>query len=72
MIKLENDTNGRYYYIKEMVDLLGDPILLIVRGGKGKCVIRTYGFTDDTERSKKIDGLIRRRIRNGYFLLGVL
>ncbi len=69
MIKFENQKNGRYYYISIQRDMTGADVLVVVRGGRGMRVSRIYGFDSPQARDKRIEALMRRRIRNGYSLV---
>lgn len=69
MIKLENKTNGRFYYLITQRDLFNDLVLTVVRGGRGRNVIRSYGYNCQSRIEKKIRELTRIRLRRGYSLI---
>ena len=65
-IKFENPTNGRYYYIHQHCDLLGDLVLTVIRGGKNVNIIRHFGFDNIQSLQKDIYKRIKARLNNGY------
>jgi hypothetical protein len=70
MLKFENQSNGRYYYMTVQKDMTGADVLVVVRGGRRVRVTRTYGFDSPQDRDKRIIQIMQRRIRNGYSLVG--
>lgn len=69
MLKFENCSNGRFYYIDARHDLFGDLILHIVRGGTGVSVINILFVGNENNMRKQIDRLSRLRLRRGYTLV---
>ena len=69
MIKFENAANGRFYYMTVQKDMIGGDVLVVVRGGRGVRVSRTYGFDSPQARDQKFKEIVQRRIRNGYTLV---
>lgn len=69
MLKFENKTNGRFYYLSIERDLLNDLILRIVRGGHSVSLCRTVSHLDPETMLKKIQEIIKKRIRRGYTLV---
>lgn len=66
MVKLRNPINGRYYYLDTIVDLFKDTVLIIIRGGNKKNLIKCKAFTCQHTLQKEIDSLIKRRLQRGY------
>lgn len=68
MIKFENSENGRFYYLKISIDLLGDHVLTVIRGGKlsRAIVIKHSGFKCLTELNKALKGIVKTRLKRGY------
>lgn len=69
MIKFENKTNARFYYLSVTCDLLGQTILSCTRGGKNVSVVNTVATGSREEIIKKILSLTRRRLSRGYTLI---
>lgn len=69
MIKFENKTNGRFYYLVSNTDILNDLVLTVIRGGIHSRVVRHYGFNNRIAIQKEIDRITRIRIRRGYTLV---
>jgi len=69
MIKFENATNGRYYYLEVNEDMLNALVLRIVYGGRR--ISRTRVILCDTKDaiSLEIDRLSKRRLKRGYSLV---
>jgi len=70
LIKFENKTNGRFYYIKVYTDLLGDKVLTIIRGGKYFNIIRHYGYKDPLLIDAEIKRISKIRLQRGYLIDG--
>lgn len=69
MIRFENESNGRFYYMTIERDLFDDIVIRIVRGGRGVSVCRlVYCGCEDIARDE-IGRLSRIRQRNGYTLI---
>lgn len=75
MIKFENHSNGRYYYIYTERDLLGDDIVYVIRGGLHRRGIlkRIVIQLDVQEKSSSTDKIIaqitKTRLKRGYTLV---
>ncbi len=69
MIKLENSTNGRWYYIYIRSDMLNANVLTVLRGGSGRSVLRHYGYGCVVTLQAAVDRLVNRRIRHGYLVV---
>jgi hypothetical protein len=69
MLRFENKENGRFYYVDTKLDLLGDLVLTVIRGGKNSMVLRHYGFNDSDVINKEIEKMKRLRIKHGYRLV---
>jgi hypothetical protein len=69
MIKYENKSNGRFYYLEIKRDLIGDLVLCITRGGNNVSVIRTLGFTSRMALDKELARICKKRERRGYELV---
>lgn len=72
MIKFENYTNGRYYYLIQGTDLLNDYTLTIIHGGNlfGKRrAVRVYGYRCESDLQKEIHRLCKKRVQRGYTLV---
>jgi hypothetical protein len=69
MLKFENSSNGRFYYLTVQKDMTGADVLVVVRGGSSVRVTRTYGFDSPQARDQKFKEIVQRRIRNGYSLV---
>ncbi len=72
MLKFENKTNGRFFYLSVNQDLLNDLVLTITRGGNHHRVIRHFGFSNEESLKKEIERLSKRRIKRGYSLISGL
>lgn len=69
MLKFENKSNGRYYYITTERDIFNDLVLTVIRGGiHGRCV-RHYGFNCQESIIREINRLTKLRIKRGYTLV---
>jgi hypothetical protein len=53
MLKFENPTNGRYYYLYIERDLLNDMVLTIIRGGSRSRVVQRIDYSDYRQSSEK-------------------
>ncbi len=69
MIKFENRSNGRYYYLMVQEDMLNEYVLTIIRGGYTSNVVRRMGFSSALVLQDKIDCLSKRRLQRGYSLI---
>ncbi len=69
MLKFENKSNGRYYYISSSKDLFGDISIKVMRGSKSKNILKTIGCRSKKEAFHEIHKIIKRRIQRGYTLL---
>jgi hypothetical protein len=69
MIKFENKTNKRYYYINIEKDIFGDTVLHITRGGVNCSVSRLIYCPDPHACRVQIDRISKTRLRRGYTLI---
>lgn len=69
MLRFENKTNGRYFYVMRSEDILNNLVLTIIRGGRKARVVRHYGYDCRLKIDEEIKRLTKRRIKRGYVLL---
>jgi hypothetical protein len=69
MLKFENKSNGRYYYIYIQRDMLNDHVLTILRGGKNARICRNIIVSDSGCIDEKVKYLTRLRLKRGYTLV---
>lgn len=69
MLRFENSENGRYYYIQYYRDLLQQLTLSVIRGGKRNSLIQHIIFNDPEALAKKVNQLVKLRLKNGYKLI---
>lgn len=69
LIKLENKTNGRFYYLLTQKDLFNELVLTVIRGGHGRSVVIRYGYNCKHRIEMEIIRLTKRRLRRGYCLI---
>lgn len=69
MIKFENQSNGRFYYLMVNRDLLNDCVLHINFGGRDVSRFRSIPFTDRKTLQKEIDRISLKRLKRGYSLI---
>ena len=69
MLKFENKSNGRYYYIFVDKDMLDDIVLRIVYGGRYINRTRTILCSNRNLIQREIDRLSRKRLKRGYTLV---
>lgn len=73
MIKFENKTNGRFFYLLLSRDLLGDCVLSVLRGGnannKNVTVFRTIAAGSSDLLTRKIQSITKKRLSRGYTLV---
>ncbi len=70
MLKFENQTNGRYYYIYVETDLFGDNVLRVIRGGCGIKRVSGRVVAGNSEIiEKELKRLSRIRLQRGYTLV---
>lgn len=68
MLKFENPTNGRYYYLDVQRDLLDDCVLVIFRGGHHHNRIDRIFLPSGDALRTTINRLSKRRLARGYIL----
>ena len=66
MIKFENASNGRFYYLYIERDLLNDRVLVCCRGGLNRSGIVRIICTDPAQIEKRISQITRVRLKRGY------
>lgn len=71
MLKFENHSNGRYYYILVKKDILNDWVLTIIRGGSHSRVVRHFGYNCMEAINVEIERLTKRRLKRGYTLIEI-
>ena len=69
MIKFENKSNGRFYYLYISTDLFANPILSVTRGGKNISVYRVVATGCAIEINNKILQITKKRLSRGYTLV---
>lgn len=69
MLKFENHSNGRFYYLSLSRDLLQDHILSVIRGGPNKHVSAIIATGSAEALSQKIISITKRRLSRGYTLV---
>lgn len=69
MLKFENPSNGRYYYLETHRDLLNDLVLTITRGGAHSRIVRHFGYNCETTLIREIERIKRIRLKRGYELV---
>ena len=69
MIKFENRTNDRFYYLSIEKDLLHNWVLRIYFGGIHVKRSRVIGFEDGHKMQKEIDRIAKKRLRRGYSIV---
>ena len=69
MLKFENKSNGRFYYLEVERDMINDFVLTIIRGGKRVRVVRHRGFDSANHLNAEITRLTKRRLKRGYELV---
>jgi len=69
MLKFENKSNGRFYYVKVQKDLFGHLVINCNRGGHNYSIERILFCGDTREVREKIREIIKRRTARGYTLI---
>ena len=69
MIKFENKTNDRFYYLLVEKDLLQHWVLRIHFGGANISRCRVIGFEDSNKMQREIDRLAKKRLSHGYSIV---
>ena len=69
MIKFENRTNGRFYYISVKKDLFGDLCVHITRGGRNSSIGRLIFCGNGRMVREEIRRISKLRIQRGYTLV---
>lgn len=70
MIKLQNKSNGRFYYIRQESDLFDEKVLVVIRGGiKNNHCVRYVISNDFNNFVHKINSIIKIRIKRGYEIM---
>lgn len=69
MLKFENPSNGRYYYIYTERDLFNEMVLIVLRGGRNYRTIRRCWFSNGLAVRQEIERLTKRRLARGYVLI---
>lgn len=70
MIKFENKTNGRYYYLDVETDIFGDNMLSVTRGGRFNRGINYAVLAGSLDAiHHKIQEITKIRLNRGYTLV---
>ena len=69
MLKFENKSNGRYYYIYVQRDLFDDSVLCVLRGGKHSRIVRYVKHGCLSAIQNEIERLSKKRKQRGYELI---
>jgi hypothetical protein len=69
LMKFENPTNGRFFYMFSHFDENGNPQLTIVRGGKNSKRIENFTFNDYARLHKEFERRANKRLKRGYLLM---
>lgn len=69
MIKFENPSNGRFYYLKVQKDLINDLVLCVIYGGRNITRLRTIKCGTPDKLYAEIGRLHKKRIARGYLLI---
>lgn len=69
MIKFENKSNGRYYYLIVERDMLDHLILTVIRGGLFGRRVRHMGYNCPYRIKKEIAKITAVRLKRGYQLI---
>lgn len=69
MIKFENKSNGRYFYLSISRDIFDDLVLTVIRGGRYARVQRAYSHGDLPTITRKITTITKQRLKRGYTLV---
>jgi hypothetical protein len=69
MIKFENKTNGRFYYLSLQKDILNDLVLTIIRGGRNSQRVLNVNYNCLDAITNELQRLIKRRLKRGYTLV---
>lgn len=68
MIKFENKSNGRFYYIEVKKDLFDELVIHITRGGRNHSVNYLIYCDNPCSCRSQIDRIKKIRLRRGYTL----
>lgn len=66
LLKFENPTNGRYFYMFAHSDEFGRSQLTIVRGGKHSRRVENKFYSDQAELQKEMKRRANKRLKRGY------
>lgn len=69
MIRFENKSNGRFYYLLVEKDESNNFALRIIRGGRNIRIVRSVLFDCALSLRNELDRLSKRRLRRGYSLV---
>jgi hypothetical protein len=69
MLKFENPTNGRFYYVEIKKDMLDDTVLAITYGGYFHSRHRNIMCDSYPAICAEIKRIAKRRIAHGYVLV---
>ena len=69
MIKFENKSNERFYYLSVHCDILAHTVLTATRGGKNITVVSVIAKGNTEVINKKILQITKLRLSRGYELV---
>lgn len=69
MLKFENKSNGRFYYININKDMLNDLVLSVTYGGINTVRCRILLCGNLTSIHREILRLYKKRLKRGYILI---
>lgn len=69
MIKFENPSNGRFYYILVIKDMINDSVLRIIYGGRRVSRQRNISCGHQNLLRLEIEKISKKRLSRGYILV---
>ena len=66
LIKFENKTNGRFYYVSVVRDLFADTVVVCRFGGRNSYRHRTYYQKNENKLKQFLSKLSLKRLSRGY------
>lgn len=69
MIKFENSTNGRYYYLYMHKDIFNELVITTIRGGRRNRIVQSVYFHSRKKALEEIERISKIRIKRGYRLV---
>ncbi len=68
MLRFENKSNGRFYYM-DIKNEYNQFVIRITRGGRHVCIVRDIVLDGASSMAKEINRLTKRRVKRGYSLV---